>query len=88
MCNSSFKSVEGVIELPEFELSMFDYFMVWLHSCSPTKAMENDIHAIIDLAIFSDIYQISSLKNQTSDLIQKSLMKKERPITPEIMSQI
>jgi hypothetical protein len=37
---------------------------------------------------FSDIYQIYSLKNQTSDLIQRSLLKKALSITPKIMLRI
>jgi BTB/POZ domain-containing protein len=89
MCNSSFKeSIEGVIELPEDNPLTFANFMVWLHTCPPAKVMENDMHPIIDLAVFADAYQVYSLKNQTSDLIQKCLLKKVPPITPAIMTQI
>jgi hypothetical protein len=89
MCNSSFKeSIEGVIELPEDDPLTFANFMVWLHTCPPAKVMESDMHAIIDLAVFADAYQVYSLKNQTSDLIQNRLLKKAPPITPAIMTQI
>lgn len=47
-----------------------------------------DVGAIIDLAIFSDIFQITPLQNQSSDIIYELMTKKEVPITPEMISRI
>ena len=84
MCNSSFKeSIEGVIELPEVDPSTFGNFMLWLHSCPPAVTENDRLYAILDLAFFSDTYQVYSLKNQTTDLIQKRLLSKKsiNPVT-------
>jgi len=87
MCNSSFKeSIEGVIELPEVTPLTFGSFMVWLHSCPPAIPEDDHVWVVINLAIFADTYQIHPLKNQTSDLIQKCLLKKT--VTPSSMTRI
>ena len=88
MCNSSFKeSIEGVIELPEVKPSTFGNFMLWLHSCPPAVTENDNLYAILDLAFFSDTYQVYSLKNQTTDSIQKRLILK-KSIHPTTMVKI
>jgi hypothetical protein len=86
MCLSPFS--ERVISLPDVKLSTFCDFLAWLHSCTPQITIDYDIDSVIDLAIFSETYQIHSLKNQTSDAIQNALRDGNLRITPEIMSQV
>lgn len=89
MCTSSFKeSVEGIIRLPEVQPATFEDFMIWLHSYLPSQSIVKDVHAIIDFAIFSDIFQITPLQNQSSDIIYEHMTNDEVPITPEIISKI
>jgi len=89
MCNPPFKeSIDGVIELPEINPSIFGGFMIWLHSCPPAIPEDDDDQAIIDLAIFADTYQIFPLKNQTSDLIHRCLLRDADLIRPATMIKI
>ena len=88
MCNSSFKeSIEGVIKLPEGNPLTVGSFMIWLHSCSLAIAENEHYQVIINLAIFAETYDIHSLKNHTSDLIQKSLLM-GKTMSPSTMTKI
>lgn len=87
LCNSAFKeSIEGVIRLPEVPPLTFGSFLIWLHSCPPAVPEDDHAQLIIDLAIFSEMYQVYALKNQTSDLLQTLLLKKT--IGPSTMAKV
>lgn len=89
MCNSSFKeSVDGFIKLPEVEVTTFEDFMLWLHCYIPSQTIQKTFSAVLDLAIFADIYQILPLHNQTSDIILQLLLDDRSLVTPEIVSRI
>lgn len=88
MCNSSFKeSIDGFIKLPEVEVTAFEDFMLWLHSYIPSQTIQKKFPAVLDLAIFADIYQILPLQNQTSDIILQLLLDDPSLVTPEIISK-
>lgn len=73
MCSAPFlESTQRVINLPEDEPDVFDYFFDWIHSVTPQVGFENGAEAVFHLAIFAEKYQICHLKNQLSDIIQKA----------------
>lgn len=89
MCNSSFKeSIDGFIKLPEVEVTVFEDFMLWLHSYIPSQTIQKDFPAVLDLAIFAEMYQILPLQNQTSDIILQMLNDNQSLVTPEILSRV
>lgn len=89
MCNSSFKeSIDGCIKLPEVDVTTFEDFMLWLHCYTPSQTIQKEFPAVLELAIFADMYKILPLQNQTSDIILQLLLDDRSVITSDIISQI
>lgn len=89
MCRSNFLETHTrTIRLPEIEVSMFEDFLVWLHTYEPSLDETMSIDALVDLAIFGEIYLIHHLKNQTSDALRARLVKDTWQPTPDIISKV
>lgn len=62
--------------------------MLWLHCYVPSQTIQKEFPAVLELAIFADIYQILPLQNKTSDIILQLLIDDRSLVTPEIISQV
>lgn len=89
MCSSGFiESHERIIRLPEVEVPTFEDFLVWVYAYEPSIDESKSVDALIDLAVFGEIYLIHQLKNQTSDVIRARLGSDKLKLTPDIVSKI
>lgn len=89
MCSSGFiESHERIIRLPEVEVPVFQDFLIWVYAYEPGIDESQSIDALIDLAVFGDIYLIYHLKNQTSDAIRARLVRDKWKPSPDMISKI
>ncbi|KFY03140.1 hypothetical protein V490_00268 [Pseudogymnoascus sp. VKM F-3557] len=88
MCQSEFKeSQTQIIKLPEVKISTFEDFFMWIHFYEPRVTAES-FESALDLAIFAEIYIISLLKNQTSDILRARLGDGRWELKPSNVSTI
>ena len=94
MCDGSFKeAVDRVIKLPADDPTVFEAFLAWSHQFRPR--LKTHIHPgheefkyLALLAVFTETYQIITLKNQVSDTIRFSLAYYQWQPTPTLIETI
>ncbi len=88
MCRSGLEeSQTRVIPLPHVKISTFEDFFIWMHAYEPRVDIK-DFTAVLDLAIFAEMYMICQLKNQTSDILRTELGSGRWKLTPDDVSKI
>jgi hypothetical protein len=89
MCRSDFiETHTRTIRLPEVEVSVFEDFLIWLYAYKPSLDESKSVDALIDLAIFGEIYLIHHLKNQTSDALRAGLGQDKWQPTPDMIFKV
>lgn len=62
-----------MIELPEDDSLIFEYFLIWLHSPTSYMPLDSNDDSLIHLGIFAEKYHIRLLVNQISNLLRKAI---------------
>ncbi len=89
MCSSGFlESCSRIIRLPETAVPTFEDFLVWVYAYEPSIDGSKSVDALIDLAVFGEIYLVHHLKNQTSDAIRAVIGKSKWIPTPDIICKV
>ena len=88
MCRSGLEeSRKRLIPLPHVKISTFENFLIWMYAYEPSVDLKN-LASVLDLAIFAEMYIISQLKNQTSDILRTELGRGRWQLTPDDVSMV
>ncbi|CAO1606370.1 MAG: hypothetical protein LQ349_000614 [Xanthoria aureola] len=76
---------QQIVNLPEDDPLIFEDFLIWLHSLTPSLPLDGDSESLVKLGVFAEKYRIRYLINQISDVIRTAASKGNWKPSPEIL---
>ncbi len=76
---------QQIVNLPEDDPLIFEDFLIWLHSLTPSLPLDRNTESLIKLGVFAEKYRIHHLTNQISDFIRTAASKGNWKPSPEIL---
>lgn len=74
--------------MPDVKVSVFEDFLIWLYAYKLSLDKSKSVDAIIDLAVFGEIYLIHHLINQISDALISRLDNNIWKPTPNVIFKV
>jgi hypothetical protein len=76
------------IKVPEISIATFRSFYIWTLSSTPQIDPTVSLEALVNLAIFATLYQVTALQNQAVDHIRACLSSGDWQLQPGVVKRI